>query len=244
MNINRSVIQRVHHHVHELAARCIVRCSGDLCPRMSAREAIARGQDQLVSTDTPDRINSLLVVLQNQLRRHVVRLIVDSKNNVRIVQEARGELAPEFAELCCGGCVGVGRVADDGARVRLSRRVVVAHIVMGVDDGVGALGCDVVHGSGVFIEVLFKLSLKSVKTHREHTHCVIEIGAQACRHRAHPLHEECYTEEIDLLLVDEDVYRRVVREIVLDEKLSRQHVRAKLASGLRTETSIFQSERK
>ena len=73
------------------------------------------------------------------------------------------------------------------------------------------------------------------------TYRVIEVGTQARRNWAHSLHEERHTEQVNLLLVDEDVHRRVVREVVLDHELSREHVRAELTSGLHIKMSVLRS---
>lgn len=74
-------------------------------------------------------------------------LVHKAKDNLLVVHESASKLAPEFTELL-GGCRHrVRGIANDAAGHGLLRWVVVSHVVVGVQDAVGALGDgDVVHG--------------------------------------------------------------------------------------------------
>ncbi|KAK5633646.1 hypothetical protein RRF57_009360 [Xylaria bambusicola] len=94
MDINRSVIHGVDKLVHKRTTRIAA-----LSPRMSSRPAIPRHNNQVIRARSANRVDSGLVVLQHELRCHIVRLVHEAKDNFLVILEARRKLAPELAEL-------------------------------------------------------------------------------------------------------------------------------------------------
>lgn len=50
---------------------------------------------------------------EETIQYHIMRFVVDSKDHIRVVDEATSKLGPEFLELFGCGCVGVGSVTND-----------------------------------------------------------------------------------------------------------------------------------
>lgn len=70
--------------------------------------------------------------------------------------------------------------------------------------------CDVIDRVRIFSEVLEKVTLScDMPNLSMNTNCFVELATQPKRKRTHAFHEKGDTEEIDLLLVDEDIYSRL-----------------------------------
>jgi hypothetical protein len=160
-----------------------------LCPGMTAGPGVTWCENQILRARLANSSNGSLVIRQHKTSRHIMRLVHKSKNNLGVILESLCKRAPESTKLSSGCCGGITRVADYGSGEWLGGGVVVTHVVVGVDDGVGGfVEGDVVDGIGVVGEVSF-----------------VEGGAQASSHGAHSLQEECYSEEIHLILVYIDI---------------------------------------
>jgi hypothetical protein len=131
---------------------------------MSARPAIPWRDNQLVRPGRPDGRDGRLVVLDDEFGRHVVWLVHQAENHFLVVFEAAREFPPKGSELCsCGGCV-VGNVADDRSGEGLRGWISVAHVVMRVEDGIGAFfEGNVVDGLFVVVKVLERGLVECVK---------------------------------------------------------------------------------
>ena len=92
---------------------------GDVGPVLGAGVAISGRKDELLRAGRSDAVDGGLVVREDELRGHVVRLVHDAEDEVGVVAEGRGQLGPERLELRRRGGVGVGGVADDAAGVGL-----------------------------------------------------------------------------------------------------------------------------
>lgn len=114
------------------------------------------GGIQLQGASGADGIDGCLVVGQYEVGVHVMGLVHESKDDLLVVHEAASKLAPEFSKLL-GSCGSrVGGVANNASGHGLLRWVVVAHVVVRVQDAVGALrDSDVVHGIFNLGEVLW-----------------------------------------------------------------------------------------
>lgn len=121
-----------------------------------------RGDIQLQGAGGADGVNGCLVVGEDEVGVHVVGLVHKAKDDLLVVHEAVSKLTPEFTKLL-GGCgSGVGGVADNASGHGLLGWVVVAHVVVRVQDAVGALGDgDVVHGVFDLGEVLLGGQVRS-----------------------------------------------------------------------------------
>lgn len=195
VDVDRGIVERVRELVHDGAAG--VRALG---PRVAPRPAVPGHDDEVTGAGGADGVDGRLVVPQHQLRRHVVRLVHQPEDDLVVVGEAARELAPELAELRRRGGGGVRGVADHAAAVRLRARVVVAHVVVRVQDGVRALG-----DGHVVDRLLEVVEVGLVK-------CLSEAGCD----RGHPLEQERDAEEVEVVLVDVDVDAGLVDEFVVD----------------------------
>ncbi|KAM3073468.1 hypothetical protein ACMFMF_011917 [Clarireedia jacksonii] len=82
-------------------------------------------------------------------------LIHQRKNNLGVALKSLSKLTPESSKLRSGCSGGITRVADHGAGKWLCGGIIIAHVVVGVEDGVGGfVDGDVVDGVGVVGEVL------------------------------------------------------------------------------------------
>jgi hypothetical protein len=214
MNINRRIVQWVHKLVQPLARGVIILAS-HLRPRVSARESIPGRKNELPRTRSADRVDCGLIVLQDELCGHIMRLVVDTEEHVRVVQVPAGQLAPKLAKLLRRRRLRVGRVPNYGPGVGLRRGIIVPHVVVRVNEDVCALVGNVRDGGVVLVEVRF-----------------VEGRAQPCGERAQTFHEESDAEEVNLLLINEDIDGSVVSEVILHTELSRKDIRTKFSSGL------------
>ena len=107
-----------------------------LGPAVAAGPLGARDQDEVLGPGGTDGIDGGLVVVEDELGGHVVGLVHDAEHDALVVLESAGELGPELGKLFGGGGFCVGRVADDAASHGLLRGVIVAHVVVGVEDGI------------------------------------------------------------------------------------------------------------
>lgn len=156
VDVKRPVIRRVGDFVQVLGGRQIVaRGARVSCPRVPTRVPITGRQDEVVRACFADGGDGGLVVFQDERGGHVVRFVHEPENDICVVGEAPCEFAPKGGELLCCCGVGVGCVADYAACEGLRGRVIVAHVVVRVEDGVGAFGdCYVVYGLLVEVKVL------------------------------------------------------------------------------------------
>jgi len=106
MYINSRIPQRIHELIHKIARGQIVR-TGDLGPRMASGEPVAWGEDELRGACGADMVDGYLVVLEDELGWHIVRLVVDTEYDIGICCEALGEFTPELAKLEGGCCCGI-----------------------------------------------------------------------------------------------------------------------------------------
>ena len=85
-----------------------------------------------------------------------------SEDDLRVVFKSTGELTPEFPKLSCRGGFWIRRVPNDASAVWLRRWVIVAHVIVWIEDGVGPFSdCNVVYCVGVEIKMLWHVFQKS-----------------------------------------------------------------------------------
>ena len=124
-------------------------------------------------------------------------LVHKPEDNLLVAHEAASKLAPKFTELL-GGCRGrVRGVADDASGHGLLRWVVVSHVVVGVQNAVGALGDgDVVHGVLDLGEVLWGRSAQRIRLLLNgETYSLAERGTEASLYGAQTLEQEGNAEQ-------------------------------------------------
>lgn len=119
---------------------------------------ISRGEDHLLRADASNGTKSSLHVLEHQLGRHIMGLLKDSVNKCSrsgagwiytylvhepehdfvVGGEPRSKGCPEVAEVRGSRRLGVCSVSNDRSGRGLVRRIVVPHVVVGVNEGVGS----------------------------------------------------------------------------------------------------------
>lgn len=214
VNVNCRVVQRVLELVHEGGAR--VRALG---PGVPTGPAVAGHDDQVGGVGRANGVDGGLVVGEDERRGHVVGLVHEPEDDALVVGEPRRELAPELAKLRRRRGVGVGRVPDDAARVWLGAGVVVSHVVVRIENGIGALGRgDIVHGLLEVVEVR-----------------LVERGTESRGWRVHALEEKGDAEEVDFVLVHMDINGCLVDEGVVNTKCARQTSARRCSRGPNTE---------
>ncbi len=110
---------------------------------------------QLIRASSTNGSHGRLVVLQDQICIHIMRLIHQPKDHVRVALEASSKLAPECTELYCGSSCGISCVPYNRTRAGLLGGVVVPHVVVRIEECVGALcDSDVVYGVSKVVIVL------------------------------------------------------------------------------------------
>ena len=118
---------------------------------MSAGVAVAGGEDELLGAGGADAVDGGLVVGEDKGRWHVVGFVHYSENYIGVVEEAGGEFLPEGLEVVSRRGVGVAGVANNAAGRGLLGWVVVTHVIVGVEDGIGAL-CEGDVVDSIFVE--------------------------------------------------------------------------------------------
>ena len=124
---------------------------------MAACVAITGSEDELLGASGADGSDGSLVVLDNELCRHVMRLIHQPEDDIRIAGEALGKFTPKCTKLSGGSGSRIRCITDDASSRGLLRRIVVAHVVMRVQEGVSTLSGNIVDCIG--IEAIVCLSL-------------------------------------------------------------------------------------
>src|SRR4051794_7307164 len=82
-------------------------------------------------------------------------LIHKSKDSLLIGFKAPSKFAPERSELGCTSCFWICSITDDASSCWLLGRIVVSHIIVGIQDTVRSLGdSDIVHRCGKLRVVL------------------------------------------------------------------------------------------
>jgi hypothetical protein len=121
----------------------------------------------LIGPGGTDGINCRLVIRENKVRVHVMRLslviihdlclkrgmishlIHKSENNLLIRGKSPSKFTPELAELSSSGCFGVSSITDDASCSRLLRRIVVSHVVVWIQDTISSFcNSDIVYCIG------------------------------------------------------------------------------------------------
>ena len=85
-------------------------------------------------------------------------LVHNTKDNLLVILETAGKLAPEGSELVSGGGGHIAGVTNDASGHWLLGGIVVSHVVVRIQDAVRSLGDGhVIHGSLKLIVVLGEL---------------------------------------------------------------------------------------
>ena len=130
-----NVYGRIFHRIRELVkvvSRWFVPLR-TLKPGMATRVTITGSKYELFRTRCANAINGSLVIGKNKARCHVVGLVHDSEYNFLVVPESTCKLLPELFELLGSSGFGIACIPNDATSSWLLGRVIVPHVVVGIE---------------------------------------------------------------------------------------------------------------